>query len=148
MENEFWEEISIIILGSWKSHISPVLSAGYGFSYIKMLLFHLIAASISIFIALYISERLQHKPLSRLSILKSERFSHYFRKLNIHWEKYGFWVMMFLAPVLFGIPISAFISSYFKTKSSYIIGGLLLATSFWSTTFYLFGKTGLLLFMG
>lgn len=148
MGNEYWEEASIILLGSWKSHISPILSAGYGFSYMKMLIFHLAAAAISTLIAIYISRRLLNKPLTRFRILKSERFSHYFRKVNIHWQKYGFWMMIFLAPVIFGIPISAFISSYFKTKMPYIFGGLFLAICFWATTFYIIGRTGQTLFTG
>ncbi len=132
----------VMMFSSWKTYCGPAMSFSFGFSYFEMLIYNIGAALASVLISLKYSRAIS-RIIRRLFVKKSvPKFNPKFRKYLRFWRKYGLYSIMFLTPVLIGVPVGAFLAVRFgtsKKKAFYIIAAMVVV---WSTLFYYLGMFG------
>ena len=147
MEIYILQAKSVFLFSLWKTYVGPALSVPYGFSYIEMLLFNVSAAMISGYVVLrfnrYINSLLgkvfpkrQGKPKFKPQLCKYLRF----------WQRYGFYGVMALTPILIGIPLGVWLSARLGTSKTRIMVTLFVLCVFWASHSYFAALSGINLF--
>jgi len=134
---------SIFLLSLWKTYVGPALSVPYGFSYLEMLLFNISAAMASGYVTLRFSSNI-NSLLGRLLPKRQKKpgFKPQLRKYLRFWNKYGFYGVMLLTPVLIGIPLGVWLSARLGTGRTRIMLTLFVLSVFWASLSYFAALSG------
>ncbi|WP_020531576.1 hypothetical protein [Flexithrix dorotheae] len=134
--------LTVFLLSLWKTYVGPALSFGFGFSYFEMVIFNYSAALISALVSLYFAPNIVAF-IRRLFKMKPKPYNARWRKILVFWNKYGFYGVMVLSPILISIPLGAIISQRFKTPAPKILIYLSVMVLFWSSLAYFLAKFGM-----
>lgn len=124
--------------------MGPALCVPYGFSYFEMLLYTISAAMLSGYIVL----RFSHNINILLDKLLQKRgnkpgFKPKLRKYLHFWNRYGFYGVIALTPVLIGIPLGVWISARLGTSQKRIMVTLFVFSVFWASLSYYIASSGI-----
>jgi uncharacterized membrane protein len=144
------EAQTIILFSLWKTYVGPALGAGFGMSYLEAISYTLLGASITIVSAIYF----QH-PLTRLSkqligywpgrtAKSAATFNPRLRKTLLFYRRYGFWGLMLLTPILFGLPIGTWLALRLGSSPTSVTTALLTMAFGWSTLSYFLVLNGIM----
>lgn len=128
---------SVFLLSFWKTYIGPALSVPYGFSYVEMLLFNVSGAMVSGYVILRFSHRI-NVLLGKLLPKRQSKpeFKPHLRKYLRFWQRYGFYGVMALTPILVGIPLGVWLSARLGTGRRRIMVTLFVCCVFWASLSY------------
>ncbi len=129
--------LSVFLLSLWKTWLGPALSVPYGFSFLEMIGWNVSGAMLSATVTLHFSRDI-NALIRRLLPKKEKRpgFRKELRRYVRFWRRYGFYGVMFLSPVLVGIPLGAWISARLGTPKPRILLMLSTFSVLWSSALY------------
>lgn len=136
--------LSVFFLSLWKTWLGPALSVPYGLSYWEMLAWSMGGAMFSATVTLHYSRHIN--ALVRRLLPKKEGRPHFRRDLRRYlrfWQRYGFYGVMLLTPVLIGIPLGAWISARLGTRKPRILVTLAVCCMLWSSALYYAAHIGI-----
>ena len=144
------EAQTIIAFSLWKSYVGPALGAGFGMSYVEVISYTLLGASITIVSAIYFQHALTRLCKQLMGYWPGRtatppaKFSPRLRKTLLFYRRYGFWGLMLLTPILFGLPVGTWLALRLGSSPIRVAASLLTMTLGWSTLFYLLVLNGLI----
>jgi len=143
MELYILQAKSVFLLSLWKIYVGPALSVPYGFSYFEMFVFNISAAMISGYLTMRYSYTINMLLNKLLPSRKSKPgFKPQLRKYLRFWNRYGFYGVMVLTPILVGIPLGVWISARLGTGKSRIMITLFVLSAFWASVSYFVALSG------
>jgi hypothetical protein len=135
---------SVFLLSLWKTYVGPALSVPYGFSYFEMLLFNISAAMASGYAILRFSSNINYLLGKLLPKRRSKPgFKPQLRKYLRFWNRYGFYGVMVLTPILIGIPLGVWLSARLGTGKMRIMVTLFVFCVFWASLSYFAALSGI-----
>jgi hypothetical protein len=144
------EAQTIIAFSLWKTYVGPALGAGFGMDYLEAISYTLMGASISIVSVIYGQHGLTRlfKQLMRYwpgrTVTSAAKFNPRLRKTLLFYRRYGFWGLMLLTPILFGLPIGTWLALRLGSAPLSVTTALLTMTLGWSTLSYFLVLNGLI----
>tara|TARA_Y100001972_G_C7575409_1_gene288771 strand:+ start:410 stop:883 length:474 start_codon:yes stop_codon:yes gene_type:complete len=129
--------LSVFFLSLWKTWLGPALSVPYGFSFWEMIGWNVSGAMLSATLTLHFNRDINALIRRLLPRRESKpRFRKELRRYVRFWRRYGFYGVMFLSPVLVGIPLGAWISARLGTPKPRILLMLAIFSVLWSSALY------------
>jgi len=135
------QALTMFFFSLWKTYIGPLMAAGFGFSYLEMLIYNLGAALITSVTVLYASDLFFARRTREI-----KGFDKNLRRVLIFWKRYGKWGAALLSPVLFGIPTYVFVARRLKDKRRDILLEIGTVTFIWCSLLFWLGSHGIILF--
>ena len=126
---------SMYLLSLWKVYLAYSYYAYNEISFLFANTVILLATASSYFVSLIIFPF-----MNRLKFLIRFRKSKNYKKASRLYDKYGFYVLALLAPVLVGIPVFVLISKEFEQANVKIALALLLSVLFYGLLIYYLGS--------
>ena len=99
----------------------------------------MMGASVTIFTTLYFERQLTRLSRRLESVVrgpKEPKFQPKLRKLLRFYQRYGFWGLMTLTPILIGLPVGTWIAVRLGSSRRRVAVTALLMSLFWSTLSY------------
>lgn len=110
--------------------------------YIEAVGFTMMGASVTIFTTLYFERQLTQLSKRLLGVIRGPKpdrkpkFQPKLRKLLRFYQRYGFWGLMTLTPILIGLPVGTWIAVRLGSSRPRVAVTALLMSLFWSTLSY------------
>ena len=145
--------VQVVVISGIKFIFAPVISIGYGFSYLQTVMFTTLGGIAGLFFFYYLSRWMirlyfklcpvvisyfggeEAKKALQESQCKKPNRKKFTRKnktiINIR-NKYGLFGIVLLTPVLLSIPIGAFLAQKYYSKKSNVLVYLSLSVLMWS----------------
>jgi len=148
------ELLSIVLLSGIKFLFAPIISIGYGYSFLQTIILTSVGGILGVFFFYFLSKWIIRKyyhycPVivsyfagedAKQKVIQSQcgkKNKKSFTKKNKFIIKarrnYGFLGIIFLTPILLSIPIGAFLAQKYYSKNKRILVYLSLSVAIWST---------------
>jgi uncharacterized oligopeptide transporter (OPT) family protein len=145
--------IQVLLISGIKFLFAPLISMGYGFNFFQTVLFTAIGGILGILFFYFLSKWLilqynkycpvifsyftgervdRAKKFLRCQEINKKRFSHKSRRIINLRNKYGLLGIVLLTPVLFSIPIGAFLARRYYSKNTNVLVYMSLSVVVWS----------------
>ena len=134
MDN-FGVTFSMYLFSLWKVYIAYSYFAFSEFSFLYANTVILLATATSYFVSLIL-----YPFINKIKFLIRFRKSKNYKKANSLYNKYGFYILSLLAPVLVGTPVFVLISKEFKQSNVKIALALFLSVLFYGVVIYYLGS--------
>jgi hypothetical protein len=129
-------------LSLWKTYVGPALGVGFDMLYIEAVGYTMLGASVTVFTTLYFERQLTQLSRRLVTLVrgpkldKKPKFQPKLRKVLRFYQRYGFWGLMTLTPILIGLPVGTWIAVRLGSSRRKVAVTALLMSLFWSTLSY------------
>ena len=129
--------------------MGPALGASFEMTYSEAVGYTMMGAGVTVYTTLYFERALTRffRTLTGLlpgrGLKERPRFKPGLRKVLRLYNRYGFWGLMVLTPVLIGLPVGVWIAVRLGSSRLKVAATVLLMALFWSSLSYMVALNGL-----